>query len=380
MVAKGMEFTPGVGTVAGDFAEVVNFISNQWFQEGPIHVRTIDMLKGDSLDEIVKALQEKGYHERITLKRNFDSLEHQNLPDIREIILLNEVEDTVCSFRTSRHYETMILEGGVVSKDSKEADDFISLVKPFRKPDEEVKAKDNNVYMLLATAHGIQFSPIGQVDSPFQKGNYLPEASAEFEKISKSFSAKDPLGRLVILDGVPGSGKTHFVRGLFTEVENARFYLINADAVASISSPNFLPALLQEREQHHGKKTSIFVLEDADTSLVSRGSDNISNISALLNLCDGILGSLLDIRVIATTNAKRVDIDKALTRKGRLLSHLSFGALPVDQANARYAEIGKLPEGSTFTSTPATLAQIYAAALGDNTPDEDSGKGHIRLG
>ena len=76
----------------------------------------------------------------------------------------------------------------------------------------------------------------------------------------------------------------------------------------------------------------ILVLEDADKCLVTMDKNNINSIQSLLNLGDGILGSLLDLRIIATTNAKELDMEEALVRKGRLSRMLEVG--PLDLATA----------------------------------------------
>jgi hypothetical protein len=52
----------------------------------------------------------------------------------------------------------------------------------------------------------------------------------------------------------------------------------------------------------------LFIIEDADDCLVPRGSGNVSTISSLLNYTDGIFGSMLDLRIIATTNAEKMEI------------------------------------------------------------------------
>ncbi len=49
----------------------------------------------------------------------------------------------------------------------------------------------------------------------------------------------------------------------------------------------------------------MLIVEDADECLVQRGSDNMSTIASVLNISDGILGSILDVRVLATTNAEK---------------------------------------------------------------------------
>ena len=89
------------------------------------------------------------------------------------------------------------------------------------------------------------------------------------------------------------------------------------------------------------------VLEDADRCLVTRGENNINSIQSLLNLGDGILGSLLDLRIIATTNAKKLEMEAAILRPGRLSKRLEVGALDLDTARGVFRRLlpdAKLPE------------------------------------
>jgi len=103
----------------------------------------------------------------------------------------------------------------------------------------------------------------------------------------------------------------------------------------------------------------LLIVEDADEILTERNTGDISAISSLLNLADGIFGSLIDVRIIATTNAQEVEIDKALLRPGRLLEKVQIKALPAEQANKIYERLSGAP--GNFQKD-VTLSEIYAKA------------------
>jgi ATP-dependent 26S proteasome regulatory subunit len=106
----------------------------------------------------------------------------------------------------------------------------------------------------------------------------------------------------------------------------------------------------------------LFIIEDADHCLVPRDDGNISTISSLLNYTDGIFGSMLDLRIIATTNAEHMDFDKALLRPGRLCRHVVVEPLSPEKAQQVYK---RLTDGKEVTYTSKkTLAQVYADARG----------------
>ena len=88
---------------------------------------------------------------------------------------------------------------------------------------------------------------------------------------------------------------------------------------------------------------------------MTRGNDNQDEVSTILNLSDGLLGDFLHLQIICTINCTAADIDQALLRPGRLLSHRVFPRLDYAQA-ARLAEsLGrKLPVVSDYS-----LAEVF---------------------
>jgi SpoVK/Ycf46/Vps4 family AAA+-type ATPase len=122
-----------------------------------------------------------------------------------------------------------------------------------------------------------------------------------------------------------------------------------------LSKPEFISFWTDERWQHSDKKF-VVILEDSDAALMTRGSDNREQVSALLNLSDGMLADFLRLQIICTINCSAADIDPALLRPGRLLCHRVFGRLDYAQA-ARLAEsLGrKLPQAHDYS-----LAEVFA--------------------
>src|SRR6185312_16733704 len=146
----------------------------------------------------------------------------------------------------------------------------------------------------------------------------------------------DPCGRIVLLDGPPGTGKTHMVRALLNEVPRATFILIPSNYIAQLGDPQFLSVLMREQRKDC---PLILILEDADEALVNRKEGNTSAISALLNFSDGIFGTLLDMRLICTTNVEIDNLDPAVTRDGRLCTRMEIGLLDTEMANSIYERL-----------------------------------------
>ena len=161
---------------------------------------------------------------------------------------------------------------------------------------------------------------------------------------------------LSIFEGKPGTGKTFYLRHLMGVLkESHRFYFIPASIMGVLSKPEFIGFWTDERWQHSDKKF-VVILEDSDAALMTRGADNREQVSALLNISDGMLADFLRLQIICTINCSSADIDPALLRPGRLLCHRVFGRLDYTQA-ARLAEsLGrKLP-----TARDYSLAEVFA--------------------
>jgi hypothetical protein len=143
--------------------------------------------------------------------------------------------------------------------------------------------------------------------------------------------------------------------------ESHRFYFIPTATMGVLSKPEFIGFWANQRRIHSEQKF-VVVLEDSDAALMTRGSDNREQVSAILNLSDGMLADFLRLQIICTINCSAADIDPALLRPGRLLCHRVFGRLDYAQAVRLAESLGrKLPSVRDYS-----LAEIFAG----NSTDE----------
>jgi ATPase family protein associated with various cellular activities (AAA) len=152
---------------------------------------------------------------------------------------------------------------------------------------------------------------------------------------------------LVLLHGIPGTGKTTYIRYLVNKVDMKVIY-IPQDMTEHIGKPEFVRFLSKHPR-------SLFIIEDAESLLTDRAFNSNNAIANLLNLSDGILGDCLKIQIICTFNIKLSRIDKALLRKGRIIARYEFGKLTADKSTALLNSLGR----DTTTSNEMTLAEIY---------------------
>lgn len=201
--------------------------------------------------------------------------------------------------------------------------------------------KRGYVFAITRASNGLHLTRIGYAGTAVEKNNYSVDVVNDYDYIIEDLKAPDPAGRIVILDGPPGTGKTYLIRGILMDVPNAMFVIVPPNMVSSMGGPELLPLLLKTREDYGKRGPTILILEDADQCLAPRHETDISSISTILNLGDGIFGSLFDIRIIATTNAKATDLDRAIVRKGRLSKRINIGFLPYKDANVILKRIVK---------------------------------------
>ncbi|MBE0544514.1 MAG: AAA family ATPase [Verrucomicrobia bacterium] len=161
---------------------------------------------------------------------------------------------------------------------------------------------------------------------------------------------------LSIFEGRPGTGKSFYLRHLMGVLqESHRFYFIPTAILGVLSKPEFI-GFWAEQRRSHARRKFVVILEDSDAALMTRGADNREQVSAILNLSDGMLADFLRLHLICTINCSATDLDPALLRPGRLLCHRVFGRLDYAQAVRLAETLGrKLPMPGDYS-----LAEIFA--------------------
>jgi len=228
----------------------------------------------------------------------------------------------------------------------------------YRKP-APASQKGGEFYLIQQEGDAIRTKRVPlSPDTVLERGaldmHYGDGAGEWHEGFVRAFCAK-PNG-LTIFEGKPGTGKTFYLRHLMGVLrETHRFYFIPTSCMETLSKPGFVGFWADQRREY-AEGQFVVILEDADAGLMVRGADNRDQVSALLNLSDGMLGDFLRLQIICTINCSAADIDPALLRPGRLLCHRVFGRLDRAQA-ARLAErLGrKLPVACDYS-----LAEVFA--------------------
>ena len=154
----------------------------------------------------------------------------------------------------------------------------------------------------------------------------------------------DSKASILILTGLPGTGKTTMIRGLLDHTKQSATL---AYSEKIISKDSFFVEWFRS-------ENSIMVLEDADQLIIPRKDGN-ELMSRFLNVGDGLM-SMKNKKIIFTTNLPSIaSSDSALTRPGRCFDIIEFGKLNRQQAKKVCDAKGlALPNGDAFT-----LAELF---------------------
>ncbi len=275
--------------------------------------------------------------------------------------------------------------------------EFLGAAQVFMEKVLSKRTKDNmgKAHVLATGYDGLTTQELGVVATPLELLNYNESVREGVKEILADLKSQLPNGKLTIIEGEPGTGKTFLIRQLISEVPEAFFVIIPPAMVDKLGDPGVIPVLLRlksreddmtdeemiEKADSETKSNPIvLIVEDADQCLVKRDGGNMGSIASVLNLTSGILGDLLDIRIIATTNAKKVEMDEAMLRDGRMSFHLEVGKLSFPEANAVYKRLlGKDDEELSMPDFgPVLLATVYKEAKRKGYRKDTAKKGKAR--
>ena len=214
-------------------------------------------------------------------------------------------------------------------------DNRIGLVK-FRKDFELQKDQNHNIYLFQKNEYNemmLQPYTITGFDLDIEE-NYDDKFKDVHEKIvtwAQDFSLQN--NRIALLHGEPGSGKTNYIKYLLNQLPSVRKIYIPPCYVEALSDPAFLGFIKQY-------SNSLLLIEDAEKVLISREQDETNSaMSIILNLSDGIMGSVLNFKMIATFNTSEDKIDSALKRRGRMFIKHFFEKLSKEKTKALYQKL-----------------------------------------
>src|SRR4030095_1172698 len=151
---------------------------------------------------------------------------------------------------------------------------------------------------------------------------------------------------IVLLHGLPGTGKTTYLRYLVGRIKK-RVLFLSPNIAGNLMDPDFIDLLIEN-------PNTVLIIEDAENIIMDRRSNKDSSVSNLLNISDGLLADFLNVQLICTFNSPLTMVDSALMRKGRLIAKYEFGKLSVSKSQRLSRHLGF----DKLIASPMTIAEI----------------------
>ena len=191
------------------------------------------------------------------------------------------------------------------------------------------------------------------MDEPELTLHYGEDFAAWHRELVEKFTSKN--NGVSILRGAPGTGKTTYIRSLIAELRASHYFLFMPLKIGwMLNAPETVQFWMEQKRENPGRKL-VAILEDAEHFLMQRSGENASSASDLLNASDGLLGDFLQMHLICTVNCDYTQLDKAVTRSGRLLAYREFNRLSKAQA----AKLAQAKGLQLEAQADYSLAEIY---------------------
>jgi hypothetical protein len=226
-------------------------------------------------------------------------------------------------------------------------DEFISkcteLMLRFR---EKQKREPLEINLIVKDGSGLELKAMEIKRTKLDIGLYYEDDFKAVDSvIQKRLNQKKDRG-IVLLHGIPGTGKTTYLRYLIGRLKK-RVLFLSPNVAGNLMDPDFIDLLIDN-------PGTIVVIEDAENIIMDRRAMSGSPVSNLLNISDGLLADFLNVQLICTFNSPLTMVDQALMRKGRLIAKYEFGKLGIRKAQQLSRHLGV----DKVIDRPMTLAEI----------------------
>ncbi|NJO63408.1 MAG: AAA family ATPase [Richelia sp. RM2_1_2] len=293
-----------------------------------------DTINIDSFNITIEGLPKSKVYEFLAEKglRRLSKHENLNNKHNKEAALMDYMFDDSNDYYHSDNFEVIINISNAKKKSYDISCTHVVGFEPIadiRKYLEEYCRKfDNRIQIITKKQHGydIEAIDVKKISIDFEK--YYND-DFDLKHLEENILSEE--NGIIMLSGVPGSGKSSLIKYLVRHLDK-QFCYLPANNIEIFSDPGAIPFIIQELNN------KVLVIEDCEKLLKSRTENGNNEVATILNISDGILGDYLNLKMIVTLNVTE-NIDDALLRKGRLLYSYDFKKLSVVKANELAKEL-----------------------------------------
>lgn len=265
----------------------------------------------------------------------------------------------------------------VFTQDKEVYDSFVKSIRAVFKPFEYEFVAKESPYIPTEFYQMTSSGPDGQTQKLLCpkweeiRGNYN---SGILQPMDKLVADKFPWlgGRLIIINGPPGCGKTYFIRSLIRAWKDIFAATVILDPEQLASNPLYYFGISGDPYEGESDgsgntkppKPRLLIMEDcADLIMTESRASHYDKVGKLLNMTDGLLGQGRNDVFLISFNEEIEDIDPAFKRPGRLLMALEVPKLEYDDSVKWLKEHNHSGE---IDRKRHSLAELYAI-ITDNT-------------
>jgi hypothetical protein len=201
------------------------------------------------------------------------------------------------------------------------ANDLLTVLEKYKLPE---KKEDFEINIITCNKHGLELKQLEIKPTVLDIDLYYNDDFKEIDGLIRSRLNQQEDKGIVLLHGLPGTGKTTYLRHLIGGLKK-KVLFVSPSVAGNLMNPEFIDLLVDN-------PNAVLVIEDAENIMMDRKYNSASSVSNLLNLSDGLLSDCLSVQIICTFNSSVSMIDSALMRKGRLIARYEFGKLTLDKA------------------------------------------------